>query len=325
MHFSVNGLHRRYQGKSVLHDVNFQVGQGELVSIVGPSGVGKTTLLRILAGLDAPSAGRIDYAEPLTRDHPVILVFQDYQLFPNLDVAENVEFGLRARGVSRVERQRKVREILGEFGMLDHAAHYPNQLSSGQKQRVALARAMVVRPSLLLLDEPFANLDPSLKMQTADFIRQTQKRFSVTTVSVTHDLEEAYFMSDHIGLMLNGRIVQFCEARDLYHHPVSLDAARFLGPVNVFQSALLEKMENASTVSPYGGTIYARPEGLEVLPDRSGSGVVIHAGFAGHFHRYRVRLNSTEIVVYSVQGGLREGDKVRIRINELMTFTGDGI
>ena len=176
MHFSVNGLHRRYQGKSVLHDVNFQVGQGELVSIVGPSGVGKTTLLRILAGLDAPSAGRIDYAEPLTRDHPVILVFQDYQLFPNLDVAENVEFGLRARGVSRVERQRKVREILGEFGMLDHAAHYPNQLLPGRSSGWPWPGPWLSGLQLLLLDEPFANLDPSLKMQTADFIRQNPKK-----------------------------------------------------------------------------------------------------------------------------------------------------
>lgn len=317
MHFNARSLSKQYQGKTILFDVEFAVRQGDLVSVVGPSGVGKTTLLRIIAGLESPTSGEIEFSSPPSRERPAILVFQDYQLFPNLTVAQNVEFGLQVRKVARRERQNRVWDILGEFDMQAHARNFPNQLSAGQKQRVALARAMVVRPSLLLLDEPFANLDPSLKMQTAEFIRQTQKRFDVTTVSVTHDLEEAYYMSDHVGLLLDGTIVQYCGAQELYRRPISLEAARFLGPVNVLPGRVLAQANGS-----FSQVVYARPEGVTLEPDSSGPGIVTSAGFAGHFYRYRVQLYGTELIAYSACDGLKEGDQVRVRITDQMIFTG---
>ncbi len=306
MRLAISNLGKSFQGVPVLRDVSFEVGHGELVSIIGPSGVGKTTLLHIIAGLERPDRGTVATDRPITRERPAILVFQDYVLFPNMTVVENVAFGLHARRLPRAEIRRRVTDMLGYFRLQDRARAYPAQLSGGQRQRVALARAMVVEPALLLLDEPFANLDRNLKMETALFIRATQREFSTTTVSVTHDLEEALAMSDRIGIMLDGRLRQYASPREVYLRPADEETARFLGPVNRLdpaQAALLGLPAEAALL---------RPESLCLTVDDDGPGRIESLHFAGHYISYQVSLHGTALTVYSLAPVGETGQRVRV-------------
>ncbi|MBG3878638.1 ABC transporter ATP-binding protein, partial [Desulfovibrio oxamicus] len=256
----------------VFSEVTFRLAQGEMACLVGPSGVGKTTLLRVLAGLHPYDAGGFTVTPPDGHDDAVILVFQDYMLFPHLTVRDNVAFGLRARGMGRRQRIQRAGDMLADFAIGELAHRYPAHLSAGQRQRVALARALVCNPALLLLDEPFANLDRTLRLEMAAYVRDTVRRYGVTTLSVTHDLEEAFAVSDRIGVMLHGRLAQFGTPAELYARPVSLDVARFMGPVNVLDGPAC----TAFGLPLPGGCLCGgddcaplalRPEGLVATPD----------------------------------------------------------
>ncbi len=208
-----------------LQDVSFSVNAGELLSFVGPSGAGKTTLLKLLAGIDTADRGTITFRDGVDRRHPPILVFQDYLLFPHMTVFDNVAFGLRSRRgrarFTRDEVRERVERYLMQLGVADKADIFPATLSGGQKQRVALARALVLEPGLLLLDEPFANLDRRLKGETAFFIRDLQRRLGVTTITVSHDLDETLAISDRVGVIVNGTLEQIGPPREIEAHPAS--------------------------------------------------------------------------------------------------------
>ena len=310
---------KSFQGRTVLDNISFQVESGEIDSIVGPSGVGKTTLLSIIAGLEKADSGRVIYEKPPSHANPIIMVFQDFTLFPNMTVWENIAFGLKVRRASKSEISAKTSRLIEFFQLEPQKKNYPAELSAGQKQRTALARAMIVEPSLLLLDEPFANLDRNLKMETARYIRDTQKQFGVTTISVTHDLEEAFAMSDRIGIMLGGRLEQFDAAAQVYHHPRTLEAAGFLGPVNIIPPELNDYFGLPDQSLDETEATFARPEGLGIEPDSTGEAEVKEMIFAGHYIVYRVMLRGLEFTVYGLSNGLSPGDRVTLKLNNCQT------
>ncbi len=316
MFFEVNSVTKRYGKKTVLDDISFAVDTGDIVTIIGPSGVGKTTLLKIVAGLEKPSSGGISYEVQPAREHPVILVFQDFILFPNLTVFENIAFGLHARNIEKSEIEEKVSSMLGYFNIYDKRDSYPNSLSAGQQQRVAIARAMVVNPSVLLLDEPFAHLDKNLRLETAEFIRMTQKSFGVTTVSVTHDLEEAFAMSDKIGIMLDGKLIQYDSVEKIYFQPNTLDVAQFLGPVNIIPEQLYVELEVPQEFCEKRGPVYVRAEAINIERSTHGSGRVKEVCFIGVLILYKVEVKGSLFSVYSLENGIEAGDRVRLTVSK---------
>jgi len=232
----VVGLAHRYGEKPVLDAVGFELAEGEIGCLLGPSGCGKTTVLRLIAGFEAPFAGEIRLAgqtvsrpgETLPPERRAIgMVFQDYALFPHLTVQQNVAFGLSQ--LDREARQRRVRDMLETVGLTGREKAYPHELSGGQQQRVALARALAPHPRLLLLDEPFSNLDVDLREKLALEVREILKREGITALMVTHDQHEAFAMADVVGVMHQGLIQQWDTPYQLYHQPANRFVADFVG------------------------------------------------------------------------------------------------
>ena len=319
MFLGLDSIEKRYGDLCVLEAVSFAVDKGELVSIIGPSGAGKTTLLKIIAGLESADGGSVISAADL-KNNPAILVFQDYLLFPTMTVFDNVAFGLRCRKVTNDQIGEKVAAMLDYFQLGGKAASYPNQLSAGQQQRVALARAMVVSPSILLLDEPFANLDRNLKAETAEFIRSFQQEYGITTLSVTHDLQEAFMMSDKIGIMLNGRLCQYDDVKTVYNRPVSAQVAAFLGHVNIIPSALFPLIGINGGVRTEPSGINVRAESIVLAKDSDGPALIKEVVFAGQYIIYRVLLQDTPLTVYSFDSDLEEGDRVSLSVKHYISI-----
>jgi putative spermidine/putrescine transport system ATP-binding protein len=233
-HLVVTGASKRFGAAVVLDDLSLSVAKGEFVSLLGPSGCGKTTLLRCVAGLLRPDAGRITVAgQEITRlpahKRNVGVVFQNYALFPHLTVAGNVGFGLRAQGIGKAEAGPRVAEALALVRMTEHAEKPVTALSGGQQQRIAVARALVVRPSLLLLDEPFSALDRKLRETMQVELKHLLREVGITAIFVTHDQEEALVVSDRIAVMNAGRIEQLADPATLYGRPASLYVLDFVG------------------------------------------------------------------------------------------------
>ncbi|MBK1697741.1 ABC transporter ATP-binding protein [Rhodovibrio salinarum] len=262
-------------------DVSLSVGRGELVCLLGPSGCGKTTALRVAAGLERLQQGRVlidgtpvgdQKRDVAPEDRSVGLVFQDYALFPHLDVKGNVAFGLR--GWSKKEREARAHAVLKQVGMTHLADAHPHMLSGGQQQRVALARALAPNPKVMLLDEPFSGLDVTLRQSIRDETLTVLKQAGAATLMVTHDPEEAMFMADRIALMCDGRLVQLGPPAELYANPVNKFVASFFGEINRLPGVV----KNGSVPTPFGQLdagqladgqaveILIRPEALRVQP-----------------------------------------------------------
>ena len=240
---------KSYGAATVVRDISLSVAQGEFVSLLGPSGCGKTTTLQMIAGFLDVTEGRIRLAgKDITRTKPnsrgLGIVFQSYALFPHMTVADNVAFGLEMRRVSKAERADRVAEALSLVHLTGYADRYPRQLSGGQRQRVALARAIVIRPPVLLLDEPLSNLDAKLREAMQFELRDIQRKVGTTTIMVTHDQAEAFSISDRVVVMEAGQVTQIDQPYSIYEYPRTDFIARFVGKTNLLPG----------TVAGQGGT-----------------------------------------------------------------------
>jgi len=308
--------HARKQYASQTHpavdDLSLEAAEGELLVLLGPSGCGKTTTLRLIAGFERPDQGTISIgAETVAGERAWIppekrgvgIVFQDYALFPHLTVAQNVAFGILRLG--RRERLARVDEALAAVDLLPYARRYPHELSGGQQQRVALARALAPRPRVLLLDEPFSNLDPELRVALRDEVRALVRRAGITTILVTHDQSEAFAVADRIALLHGGRLHQLAAPDELYRRPASRWVAGFVGRAQFIGGRASDGMvatELGAFPAPenLGDGQYAdvllRPDDLEIHIDRAGDGLVVGREFGGATVRYSVRLGSGQTV-----------------------------
>jgi ABC-type Fe3+/spermidine/putrescine transport system ATPase subunit len=246
MSLRIEGLEKRFGAVTAVHGVDLDVPSGSFFTLLGPSGCGKTTILRSIAGIYAPDRGRVvlDGVDVTARPiyaRNMALVFQNHALFPHMTAFDNVAFGLRMRRVPRAELRSRVDEALALVRLNGLGARLPAQLSGGQQQRVALARALVVRPSLLLLDEPLSNLDAKLRDELRVELRALQHRLGVTTILVTHDIEEAFVLSDRVAVLQSGRIEQVGTPRELYRMPATRFVAGFVGPANEIALNAIER------------------------------------------------------------------------------------
>jgi putative spermidine/putrescine transport system ATP-binding protein len=334
---ALNGITRRFGDFTAVDNVSFEVGPGELLALVGASGSGKTTTLRIAAGYEIPDAGTVTLGgKNITRVPPERrgfgMVFQHYALFPHMPVEQNVAFGLEARGVNKVDRLIKARAALASVG-LDGAGSRPIQsLSGGEQQRVALARALVIEPQALLLDEPLSNLDPTLRQSTRDDLRAMLRRVGVPALFVTHDQEDAFAIADRIALLKKGKLLQCGTPEDLYYAPVSREVAAFIGRGSIVaaeDAGEKAKVTIGGVVRELAVTrakgaapkierafVVLRPDALELARGASvlaWRGRVTNHRFAGGMEVYRVELSDgVTVEVESNTAKVHEDDVVSV-------------
>ena len=296
----LRGIRKEFGKTVALDDFNLTIPEGSLVTLLGPSGCGKTTALRIIAGLIKADRGHTFFDSTEMTDttasaRDIGMVFQAYSLFPNMTARENIEFGLRVRKEASSSIRTKSAEILEIIGLELHQEKYPHQMSGGQQQRVALARAIVIRPKVLLLDEPLSALDAQVRDQLRDEIRRVQREFGITTLFVTHDQEEAMSISDQVGVMSKGSLLQLGSPESVYSRPVDPTVARFIGttneiPVQVasYKAHLFDSHYEISPASIYSPSstkriALVRPEEIKLnkTSDGSGSARIVAISFLG--------------------------------------------
>ncbi|MBA4708911.1 MULTISPECIES: ABC transporter ATP-binding protein [Aquitalea] len=293
-YLTINNLHKRFDDHVVVHDFNMSIEQGEFVTFLGPSGCGKTTVLRMIAGFETPTSGRIcvggeDITQQAAQKRGIGMVFQSYALFPNMNVTQNIGFGLKMRKCPADDIKRKVAEVIKLVELTGKENHYPHELSGGQRQRVALARALVVEPRILLLDEPLSALDARIRKNLREQIRDIQRRLGLTTIFVTHDQEEALTMSDRIFVMNQGRVEQEGRAEIVYTEPATEFVARFMGNYNLLGAADTNRLLGLNI----SGHLAIRPESIHVLDGHSQqdgtlAGTIRQHQLLGNIIRYQI-------------------------------------
>lgn len=268
MYLKIENISKIFEKERGIKNISFQLEKGELVSFLGPSGCGKTTLLNIISGFVKNDSGSIyledkDITEFPPEKREIVTVFQNYALFPHMNVVENVKYGLKYRGYNKEEQIKLAKEYLKIVGLEGYEKNSVGELSGGQQQRVALARALVLQPKILLLDEPFSNLDAKLKIAMREEIKELQKRLGISMIFVTHDQEEALSISDRIVVMSNGEIVQIGKPEEIYYSPKNRYVAEFIGKINFLEIG------------------NKRPEEIKMRRDDSGDAVILNREFMG--------------------------------------------
>jgi putative spermidine/putrescine transport system ATP-binding protein len=310
------GVRKTFGPTVALESFDLQIQDGELVTLLGPSGCGKTTALRIVAGFEFADSGAVqvngaDISRTPAHKRNMGMVFQSYSLFPNLTVAQNVEFGLRTRKIAKPDRTRRVAEMLDLVQLSTQAGRYPHQLSGGQQQRVALARALAPSPSVLLLDEPLSALDAKVRATLRDEIRRIQTELGITTIFVTHDQEEALAISDRVVVMSNGKLEQLGTPTEVYRRPSTAFVARFVGSMNELRGAVTGDAIDvlsyrirvpAAAQHPVGTPVLllVRPEDFQLAaePEHGLSGTVTSVTFQGATTIVGVRLDVLDQLVH---------------------------
>lgn len=306
MYLKIENLKKIFEKNRGIENINFEIEKGELISFLGPSGCGKTTLLNIIGGFLKADSGKI-YLEdvditnipPEKRD--ISTVFQSYALFPHMNVIENIKYGLKYRGLLKKEQENLAKEYLEIVGLDGYEKNSVQELSGGQQQRVALARALVIHPKLLLLDEPFSNLDAKLKISMREELKQLQKNLKISMIFVTHDQEEALSISDKIVVMKNGKIEQIGTPEEIYYNPKNDYVAEFIGKSNfIFKQGKKELI---------------RPENIKIEKCDQGEGIILNKEFMGTYTIFKVDFNNQELYV-NIQGekgkDFKIGDRVKV-------------
>jgi len=339
---TLKNINLSYGDTQVINDVSLDIKKGEFFSFLGPSGCGKSTLLRLIAGFEECQSGQVLLGDQEVSNLPpwkreVGMVFQNYALWPHMTIYENVAFGLEERKTPKGEIPRRVMEALELVDLQDYSQRRPNQLSGGQQQRVALARTIVVKPKILLLDEPLSNLDAKLRVHMRQELLALQRQLSLTTIFVTHDQEEANTTSDRIAILKGGVVQQVGAPRDLYNQPDNLFVAQFLGTANIingeiktegsellFDNAEGFKISLKNTLKTGNGSIMFRPQNVVVIDPNDAEcdleGEVTNCEFLGHIIRYEVSVFSQSIIIdqlYS-QGDIPAdiGSTIGMKINK---------
>ncbi|RZI96167.1 MAG: ABC transporter ATP-binding protein [Microbacterium sp.] len=298
----LSSVTKSFGSMTAVRDLDLQVRSGEFLSMLGPSGSGKTTVLRMIAGFEDVTAGTIRIGgDDVTRTPPhqrqVNTVFQDYALFPHLTIAENVAYGLKVRGESRAERDAAVADAIAQVRLSHVAGRLPHQLSGGQRQRIALARALILRPRVLLLDEPLGALDKQLREEMQIELKRIQREVGITFIFVTHDQEEALTLSDRVAVFNDGRIEQVGTAREVYEYPQTEFVARFLGLSNIIPAEVSERLTGAAKI------VSIRPERVRLIDDSATAapGEVVMSGTVAEI----VYTGPTTRVLIDAEDGVR--------------------
>ncbi|KRL04608.1 ABC transporter ATP-binding protein [Liquorilactobacillus oeni DSM 19972] len=316
----IEDLSKKYENGDGIQDINLVVNSGEILTLLGPSGCGKSTLLRSIGGFERVTTGRILIAEKdVTKQPPekrsTIMVFQGYNLWERMTVFENLEFGLKLRKVSKSERKQRIMEMLTMLGIEAMAAEYPQQLSGGQQQRVAIGRALVLRPEILLLDEPYSALDAKIRVQMREELKKIQRRLQITIIFVTHDQEEAMMLSTRIAVMKKGEIVQVGTPSEIYNDPKDIYVASFIGEMN-FVTADTDRV---AAFRPEDAHITSAQEAGE----NTYHGTVQQSTQMGHYSQLMVKLEEQTIVLFAEKDAFEnypEGTDIFFEVKKMQNF-----
>ena len=326
----IKNIQKSFGKGKVLENIDFEVDDGKVVSLLGPSGCGKTTTLKVIAGLLQPDEGTVFIGDQnITKLPPekrgTVIVFQDHLLFPHLNVEQNIGFGLKMAKHPKKEIKDRVEEMLDLVKLKGTNHKYPHELSGGQQQRIALARALAVSPKVLLLDEPFSNLDPRLRQEIRELTFEIQRNLGMTTILVTHDKEEALMSSDKIAFMQDGKIKQFGTPEELYQRPNSIEVAHFLGEKNFipgriqngrFQSDIVSIQSARSDANH--ARLMIKPEDIGIFPvgTKDLEGTVQSRKYAGERVYYTVVVRGIELKITSHSASFYNiGDRVSLEVN----------